>query len=38
VCEPAGVSYGRAQAVGHRLDGVLLGASDPRADGFAQGF
>lgn len=38
VCEPAGVSYGRAQAVGHRPDGILLGASDPRADGFAQGF
>ncbi len=37
VCEPTGVSYGRAQAVARRPDGTLVGASDSRADGFPLG-
>ncbi len=38
LCEPPGVVFGRAQAVMRRPDGILVGASDPRADGLAQGF
>ena len=38
VCEPPGVTFGRAQAVARRQNGTLLAASDPRADGLALGF
>lgn len=34
--EPATVVFGRAQAVARTREGILMGASDPRADGQAQ--